>query len=126
MGPIGTPKSSTTPNPSPNGGDRSSQPGTPLQMNMQDLKNTNPNFGPVSGPGGPLQPPCNMMKQMPLMDPSEGPNSTGVFDNVPLNPNLAGPGPPGTKPVFDPISSMVQMSQQLGGNGSSSNSQGSR
>lgn len=51
----------------------------------------------------------------------DGPGN-GVFDNVPLNPNLSGPGPPGNKPAFDPISSMVQMSQQLGGNGAPPNS----
>ena len=115
MGPVTTPKSSTTPNPSPQGMDRNSQPGTPQQMNMMDMKSSGGgNFGPGTGP----QPPCNMMKQMPLsLDPHVGPGTTSVFDNVPLNPNLAGPPPPGNKPAFDPISSMVQMSQQLGGNG---------
>jgi hypothetical protein len=90
--------------------DRSSQPGTPLQMNIMEMKSS---VGVSFGPGGGAQAP-SMMKQMPLsLEPHEGPGSGGVFDNVPLNPNLAGPPPPGSKPTFDPISSMVQMSQQL-------------
>jgi len=62
------------------------------------------------------------MSMEPLSEPPGGPVTTSGFDNVPLNPNLSGPGPPGNKPAFDPISSMVQMSQQLtGGSGSSPN-----
>ncbi len=121
VGPVATPKSSTTPNPSPQGLDRS-QPGTPLQMNLGDMKSNN--YGPP-GMGGPGPgPPCGMMKQMPMgLDYQEGPVSS--VDNIPLNPDLSGPGPSGVKPVFDPISSMVQMSQSLGGNGTPPNSSGS-
>lgn len=129
-----TPKNSTTPNPSPQGVDKTSQPGTPLQMNLEGLKPGGPgSFGPgpigppTSNSGGP--PPCNMMKQgmPPLgMEPHPDGPGNGVFDNVPLNPNMSGPGPQGNKPAFDPISSMVQMSQQLtGGTGTPPNPSGS-
>jgi len=134
VGPVVTPKNSTTPNPSPQGVDRTSQPGTPLQMNLDGLKsNSSGNFGPGSmGPTSSNSGPpssCNMMnKGMPPlgMEPHPDGPGNGVFDNVPLNPNLSGPGPPGNKPAFDPISSMVQMSQQLtGGNGTPPNPSGS-
>ncbi|CAG7825261.1 unnamed protein product [Allacma fusca] len=105
VGPVATPKNSTTPNPSPQAPDRNSQPGTPLQLNLDGMKNlgnpvgfSGPGMG-NNGPAGP-QPPCNMLNK--------------------------GPGAPGNKPAFDPISSMVQMSQQLtGGNGTPPNPPGS-
>ena len=139
VGPVATPKNSTTPNPSPQAPDRNShsQPGTPLQLNLDGMKNPGSNTvpfpgGPGMGPAGsgPPPPPCSMgmTKGMPPLGPMDthpdGPGN-GVFDNVPLNPNLSGPGPPGNKPAFDPISSMVQMSQQLtGGNGTPPNAPG--
>jgi len=101
--------------------DRSSQPGTPLHMSMIEMKTT-ATFAsvgmnmPGNGPQGPCGP---MIKQLPLSMDSH-PDVPDVYDNVPLNPNLSGPPPPG-KLAFDPISSMVQMSQQLGGNGNSPN-----
>jgi hypothetical protein len=152
VGPITPKNNSTTPNPSPRGIDSTSQPGTPLQMNLDGMKNpssagntpnlsNNPNnmgnFGPggMGGGGpnngnGPQPPSCNMMNKqgLPPIAMDGHPDGPGgpVFDNVPLNPNLTGPGPPG-KPAFDPISSMVQMSQQLtGGNGTPPNPSGSR
>lgn len=102
---------------------------------MDGLKSSGPGgfgpggMGPVTSNSGP-PPSCNMMnKGMPPMGMDgphpDGPPGNSVFENVPLNPNISGPGPPGNKPAFDPISSMVQMSQQLtGGNGGSPNSSG--
>ncbi|XP_021953793.1 collagen alpha-1(III) chain isoform X3 [Folsomia candida] len=145
VGPI-TPKNNnnTTPNPSPRGLDSTSQPGTP-QMNLDGMRNPSNSAGNTPnnsgmnnfGPGGPPPPgmnpnggppsQCNMMKQGLPPIGMDGPPDGPVFDNVPLNPNLSGPGPgPGPgKPAFDPISSMVQMSQQLtGGNGTPPNPSG--
>lgn len=92
------------------------------------------NFGPPPPPGmnpngGAPPPPCNMMKQGLPPIAMDGPTDGPVFDNVPLNPNLNldRPGLPPGKPAFDPISSMVQMSQQLtGGNGTPPNPSGNK
>lgn len=103
--------------------DRTSQPGTPIQISMMEMK-TSVNFGMTSISGNGPQPPC-MMKQLPMsIDSHSDVVGGGVYENLPLNPNLSGPPPPGSKLAHDPISSMVQMSQQLGGNGNSPNAGG--
>lgn len=104
-------------------------------MNLDGLKSSSSgNFGPMgpatsnSGPSS-----CSMMKQGMHMGmdgphpdgPGNGPFGAVSNPNVPINPNDGPPGPP--KQAFDPISSMVQMSQQLtGGNGTPPNPSGSR